>query len=132
MDKIARSMRTTQADFVTDYFNERVILDLGMNHHPIKLEGDYTVGPNSVLTIVINTFVMLGSYTITLTNAATSVVLSIGFGPDGNTIVTPLTVETGFTLLNTAAELGFDGVNTFLNVKNETGSAGSFHLVVKS
>ena len=121
LDQLVVVFKTTNPQFVSDYENARIIVDLGARQY--TWTGDVGAG-------MIKNIMDAASNDATvweLTNTGTEALL-IGRGADSSDMGTPVTVGAGETVTKTAIELGASG-NKYLNVQNESGTEGSYKVV---
>lgn len=121
LDKLVVVFQSTKPQFVTDYNNSRIIVDLGGG----KNTWSGTVADG--LTKNIMSTATNDAQIWELTNAGTGD-LQFGRGANSSDMGIPVTVPAGTTITKTAIELGNTG-NKFMNVKNESGSEGSYKIV---
>ena len=121
LDELVVVFQVTSPQFVSDYDNARIIVDLGARQY--TWTGDVGAG-------MIKNIMDSASNDATvweLTNTGTEALL-IGRGADSSDMGTPVTVGAGMTETKTAIELGASG-NKYLNVQNESGTEGSYKVV---
>ena len=121
LDQLVVVFKTTNPQFVSDYENARIIVDLGGRQYTWT----GTVGAGTIDNIMDSAG---NDATVwELTNTGTED-LQIGRGADSSDMGTPVTVAAGTTETRTALELGASG-NKYLNVQNESGTEGSYKVV---
>ena len=121
LDQLIVIFETSNPQFVSDYKNARIIVDLGARQYTWT----GTVGAGMIENIM---DAAGNDATVwELTNEGTDALL-FGRGADSSDMGTPVTVGAGETVTKTAIELGASG-NKYLNVQNESGTEGSYKVV---
>jgi hypothetical protein len=132
LDTYMLTFEASQPTLFAQYRNHRSIDDTGAHSHKL-LELLLNIAINSTTNINTSLFAMQADYVIILKVPAGLAMLEIGFGPDGTSIASPVSVDAGTMMAKTASQLGFSGVNTFLNVRNPSAStAGGFVIKVRT
>lgn len=121
LDKLVVVFQSTNPQFVVDYNNSRIIVDLGgsVNTYSGKVAGNTK---KNILNTATN-----DTEVFELNNNGT-VELFFGRGADSNDMGLNVRVNPGEILEKTAAELGGSG-NKYLNVNNESPEEGSYKVV---
>jgi len=121
LDELVVVFQVTSPQFVSDYKNARIIVDLGVGQNTWSGEVDAGTIKN-IMDAASNDATVWE-----LSNTGTDA-LQFGRGADSSDMGTPVTVGAGETVTKTAIELGASG-NKYLNVQNESGEEGSYKVV---
>ena len=121
LDQLVVVFESANPQFVSDYKNARIIVDLG--------GGQNTWSDNVDAGTIKNIMNAAGNdATVWELSSTGTQDLLFGRGADSSDMGTPVTVGAGETVTKTAIELGASG-NKYLNVQNESGEEGSYKVV---